>query len=156
MLPIKPNSAWDAATSARYLTETRTPLRLSVIAGNAPLIVPLWFVLEDDVLLCASKARSHIVRSIGTTTTCFFDVSTNDVPSKGVRGRGVASIDAQRGTEVLETLVARYLPDGQTEFSRWLLSSAADEVAITIRPEWITAWDYSRRMATVVSADSAP
>ena len=51
-----------------------------------------------------------------------------------------------RAEEILHQLVDRYLGDDRPDFARWLLTRAADEVAIAISPRSIFSWDYEERM----------
>jgi hypothetical protein len=105
--------------TAGSLLDERIPLRVSVQTAKGPLIAPL----------------------------CAFDLSTNDMPYRGLRGRGNARCLPERGVAVLERLIDRYLPNRHTPLAAWLLSRSADEVAIEITPTWQTTWDYSARMS---------
>jgi nitroimidazol reductase NimA-like FMN-containing flavoprotein (pyridoxamine 5'-phosphate oxidase superfamily) len=129
-----------------FLNSQHTPLRLSLNRSRGALIVPLWFYQEADRLWCASHETSLIVRTIGTGVPCGFDVSTNDMPYRGVRGHGFARCDPRSGAQVLERLIDRYLPDRNNDLARWLLSRAAGEVAIEITPTRLRSWDFSKRM----------
>ncbi len=68
------------------------------------------------------------------------------MPYRGVRGQGEATLDDDRGEEILRKLVERYLPDPESSFAVWLLGRADREVAIRIDPVWVTAWDFADRM----------
>jgi len=129
-----------------FLDAQRSPLRLSVNTSSGPLIVPLWFYYESNSLWCASHKSSLIVSAIGESTSCGFDVSTNDIPYRGVRGRGTVRCKPEAGARTLERLLDRYLPDRNNSLARWLLSRADDEVAIEIVPFKLYSWDYSERM----------
>jgi len=129
-----------------FLDTQRSPLRLSVNTRGGPMIVPLWFYYESDSLWCASHKNSLIVSAIGAGASCGFDVSTNDIPYRGVRGRGTARCEPEAGARVLERLLDRYLPDRDNSLARWLLSRADDEVAIEVVPVRLSGWDYSERM----------
>ena len=148
-LPIKPDSAWQSEELVAYLRETTNPLRLSILSGGRPLIVPLWFLVEGNAMWCASKASAHVVKRIGAGAACGFDVSDNTIPYRGVRGQGAVSIVESEGEAILRRLVDRYLPDPDTDFARWLLKGAKNEVAIRIEPDWMTAWDFGQRMREV-------
>ena len=129
-----------------FLNAQRTPLRLSVNANDRPLIVPLWFYYDAKAFWCASHKDSLVIAAIGAGVRCGFDVSTNDMPYRGVRGRGIVRCHPEAGARVLERLLDRYLPDRDNKLARWLLSRAADEVAIEVTPVKLSSWDYSERM----------
>ena len=149
-LQVREDSAWRSAQVADYLNTTRNPLRLSVVTRRAPLIVPLWFFLESGRLWCACQSDALLVRAIATGSDCGIDVSDNDIPYRGVRGQGRATVWPAEGPRVLRRLVDRYLPSAESEFAQWLLRRADCEVAIAVDPSWITAWDFSGRMTDVV------
>lgn len=145
-LPIKDDSAWQSDELSRYLSDSRNPLRLSVLSAGRPLIVPLWYLVDDGYIWCASKPDAFVTRCIGNSASCGFDVSDNTIPYRGVRGQGTVDIVKDEGECILRELVKRYLPDTDSKFARWLLKGAENEVAIRISPEWITAWDFGQRM----------
>lgn len=145
-LPVRRHSAWDAQQITTYLQDTEQPVRLALMSGDAPLVVPLWYQFIDGVFYCASPKHAKIVELITQQPLCGFDVSTNDMPYKGVRGQGSAEIVQDQGASALQGLIERYLKSADSEFAQWLLSRSADEVAIIVRPRWLTAWDFSRRM----------
>ena len=144
-LPLRTNSAWNQAKVETYLKNHVEPLRFSIAANNAPLILPLWFLYEDGIFWCASPADAYVTRLIRDQPNCGFDISSNDMPYHGIRGQGIATIEAN-GHQVLEKLAQRYLQDTRPQFKQWLLSRSVEEIAIRIAPKWMTAWDFSTRM----------
>ena len=133
--------------TAGSLLDERIPLRISVQTTKGPLIAPLWFHWDGARFWCATQSDTAIVRALERAPLCAFDLSTNDMPYRGLRGRGNARCLPERGVAVLERLIDRYLPNRQTPLATWLLSRSADEVAIEITPTWQTTWDYSARMS---------
>ena len=131
----------------RQLFELKIPLRLAVASSRGLLIVPLWFDWDGARFWCASQSDAAIVRALERTPVCAFDLSTNDMPYRGLRGRGNARCRPERGVAVLERLIDRYVRNRQTPLAAWLLSRGANEVAIEITPTWQTTWDYSARMS---------
>jgi len=133
--------------TASALLDECMPLRISVQTPKGPLIASLWFEWDGARFWCACQKDAAIVRAIERERLCAFDLSTNDMPYRGLRGRGHAHCRPDRGVAVLERLIDRYLPDRRTPLAVWLLSRSANEVAIEITPTWQTAWDYSARMS---------
>jgi nitroimidazol reductase NimA-like FMN-containing flavoprotein (pyridoxamine 5'-phosphate oxidase superfamily) len=152
-LPVTPRSAWAADRIAAYLAQQRTPLRLSVMHRDAPLICSLWYVYENGRLWCATQAQALVTRAVGTEAACGFEVANNDPPYRGVRGQGRVRVHEQGGLDMLERLVGRYLGATDTRFAQWLLNRDQPEVALSVEPEWITAWDYGARMRDAVGTD---
>jgi nitroimidazol reductase NimA-like FMN-containing flavoprotein (pyridoxamine 5'-phosphate oxidase superfamily) len=129
------------------LYAARIPLRLSVAASRGPLIVPLWFEWDGERFWCASHRDAALISALTRNAICAYDLSTNEMPYRGVRGRANVRCLPEQGGAVLERLIDRYLPDRNHPLATWLLSRRADEVAIEITPFWETCWDYSARMA---------
>jgi nitroimidazol reductase NimA-like FMN-containing flavoprotein (pyridoxamine 5'-phosphate oxidase superfamily) len=140
---------WTGAEIEHFLTGTSIPMRISVTTANGPLVVPLWFAYRDQRLWFCSPQDSLLARSLIADSNVAFDISTNDIPYMGVRGRGrYARVDAG-GREQLQQLLTRYLGDTDNELSRWLLSRAEDEAVLTLRISWMTSWDFTARMQDV-------
>jgi hypothetical protein len=74
-----------------------------------------------------------------------FDVSTNDIPYRGVRGRGFARCSVASDKSALEGLLKRYVGT-DNDLAEWLLNRAGDEAVIPIEVAWLTSWDFSGRM----------
>ena len=146
---IRASSAWDLPQMERYLRDTVTPLRLAISSAREPLIVPLWFQYDAGVLWCVTHRDAYVVRGVRQRPGCGIDVSTNDMPYRGVRGAGSVVAVPERGPELIEQLVRRYLGGVDNKLGRWLLGRRDEEVALRIEPEWLTAWDFSARMADV-------
>ena len=134
------------AEIAAFLSQVSVPMRLSFASSNGLLVVPLWFHYSSPRLLACSPRESVVVRSLQERPEVAFDISTNDVPYKGVRGRGLASCLAEEGAAVLDAVLARYVDDESHSLSRWLRARVEREVAIAIAPSWLTSWDFSERM----------
>lgn len=142
---------WSAEKTLAFLGETTTPMRLAANGRRgAPLLTPLWFLWADGRLWAASKPESAIVRALATDPMCAFEISVETPPYKGVRGRGVADI-LPDGLPLLRRLLDRYLGDDMTAFQARLMKASEDERAIRIRPERLTAWDFSGRMGERLS-----
>ena len=77
---------------------------------------------------------------------CGFELARDAPPYQGVRARGMARLEKARGAEILGRLLDRYLGSRETPLARWLVSRAAQEVAIRIEPERLTSWDFTERM----------
>ena len=144
--PSESYGAWTGAEVERFLLESRIPLRLSFESRNGPIIVPLWFAYRSGRMLSCSPEDSTLVKSLSAKPDVAFDVSTNDLPYRGVRGRGRATCTATADTAQLEELLTRYVGGTDGQLAQWLLSRSKRESIITIEPSWLTSWDFSDRM----------
>ena len=128
------------ATHAVTISDERPPMM------KAPIIVPLWFEYHSSRLVCCSPEGSMLVSSLRQKPDVAFDVSTNDLPYRGVRGRGRAACATADENTQLEKLLTRYVGGTQGQLAQWLLNRAGRESIITIEPVWITSWDFTERM----------
>lgn len=145
---------WSPQRIDRFLAETVIPLRLGCLTGSgAPLVASHWFLWRDGALWCATPRTARVARYLAREPRCSFEIATNGMPYRGVRGQGRASIVPDQGEAVLRALVARYLGDDRSPFARWLLARTAAEVAIRIEPRRLRGWDFTRRM---LGAGAAP
>ena len=143
------NSAWDRKGIARFLDGAVVPLRLGIESKRSPLIVTLWFEFRDDAIWCAAHRDSLVVRALHDKPDCAIDISTNDIPYRGVRGGGTVACLPADGAETLARLIERYLGGDDSQLARWLKSREDDEGALKITPNWLTSWDFSERMADI-------
>lgn len=142
---------WTGADIESFLTDARIPLRLSLTTPKGPLIVPVWYEYADGRLWSCSPEDSLLVRSLRAHPAIAFDVSTNDVPYRGVRGRGTAVCEKAEDSRQLERLLGRYLGGVNNNLAIWLLGRSEDEALIGIEIDWITSWDFGDRMADIES-----
>jgi hypothetical protein len=141
-------SAWPASRVREFLETYHAPLRLGVLdASGFPLICSLWFRYVDGRILCATKRKAKVVDCIRANPKCGFELGPNEPPYLGVRGRGIATVAEEGAVELLGSLVDRYVGSRDTQFSQWLLKGGEDEIVLEIEVQWMTSWDYSRRMS---------
>lgn len=133
--------------TAQFLTGSRIPLRLATITPSGwPIVVSLWFIHLEGSLWCATQDSAVIVGNLRNDARCGFEVAPDRPPYRGVRGRAKATVHADRGEEILRTLLDRYLGGTESPLARQLLSKSQSEVAIEITPVSMHSWDYRKRM----------
>lgn len=144
---MKCSGPWSLERIDAHLRETAVPLRLACATPSGhPQLLSLWFLWQDGALWCATSRRARVVRLVERDARIGFEVAADAPPYRGVRGRGLATIDEGRGAEVLGLLLDRYQGGRETKLARWLLARAASEVAIRIEPIALASWDFSARM----------
>jgi len=145
---VETKGDWDLKRIEEYLNQTRFPLRFSCITSKGyPTVFSLWYLYENDRIWCAVQKDSAIANILRSNNKCGFEVGPNSSPYMGVRGKGDAQLVSEKGGEVLEKLINRFLDDDNAGLSDWLLSRKETETAICIDPVWFYSWDYSKRMA---------
>ena len=143
---------WSAQQVSDYLTKTRIPVRLACIDFNeVPRIVSLWFEWNEGALYCATQADAATARWLGARSCVGFEVASETPPYRGVRGSGVAVLDAARGRTQLLRLLDRYEIGEASSLRATLLRNQNSEVCIRIDPDRMDSWDYSARMVGVSS-----
>lgn len=146
---LRRDSAWQRDQLTVFLQHSVIPLRLGVATDGAPRIVPLWYHFDGAAFWCVTHRDAWVVNAVQTRPACAIDVSTNDVPYRGVRGAATARVVAEQGPALIEPLLVRYLGGTDSTLARWLLGRRDQEVALCLEPQWLTAWDFSQRMADV-------
>lgn len=150
------------STITAFLEETTVPIRVACRTPRDDLwMCSLWYRLErpdgdgtdDDAtdhdewrLECATSAAADVVSFLEGDPGVAFEVSTNDPPYAGVRGRGSATIEPDPEKETLRALLERYLDGTESKLARNLLRDERDEVRITIEPAVVYGWDFAGRM----------
>ncbi|AZQ15208.1 pyridoxamine 5'-phosphate oxidase family protein [Halorubrum sp. PV6] len=139
---------WDRDRIDEFLGEARVPVRLGCrTPRDAPWIVSLWFSW-DGAVNCATSASADLADFLAADDHVSFEVSTNDPPYKGVRGRGHAAVSPDADKELLRALLNRYLGGTDNPTADRLLRPEREEVKIRIEPERLHSWDYSGRMGS--------
>jgi hypothetical protein len=147
MTRIRSSSAWSLAEIERFLAGCVIPVRLACLTSRRePIVCSLWYLHEDGALWCATQNSAKVAQYLRHHPFCGFEISTESLPYKGVRGQGEVTLSLERGPDILLRLIDRYLGTRDSGFARWLIARSSDEVAIAIRPRWLTAWDFSTRM----------
>jgi len=131
----------------RYLRQTRIPLRLSTVtAADWPVALSLWYLVEVDALYCATPQQARVTEYLMREPRCGFEVAGDQPPYCGVRGRALATIDVDRGVEILERLLIRYLGGTDNPLAEGLLTRPGPEVAIRLEPQTLYTWNFNSRM----------
>lgn len=146
---IARSSAWSREVIDSFLEQAVIPVRLAVLDETYPAVCSIWFEWDaaEGMLWCASHESSKLIRLLQKNPHCAFEIAPNDPPYKGVRGQGLATLRREGAAEVLSRLITRYQGNTGSPLAKWLLSRQAGEFAIGITPVWLSAWDYSKRMA---------
>ena len=144
---MKMNGPWSLDQIDLFFEQTCVPIRIAANgASGHPLLVSLWFVPLEGKLWCATQRSAHLVTLLRQDPRCAFELALESPPYRGVRGPGMARLNDDRGEEVLQLLIDRYLGDSSSQLARYLLGRVENETAISIEPQTLTSWDYRARM----------
>lgn len=148
---------WERTGVVEFLEDAMIPLRLACTTPSGYLwMLSLWFRVretgggdEDDAatyLECATGRGADVVGYLREDPAVAFEVSTNEVPYRGVRGRGEVTIEPDPEKAVLKDLLERYLDGTDSRLARNLLAADREEVTLRIDPAKVYSWDFSDRM----------
>ena len=140
------SGTWVLPDIEEFLHSAVIPMRLATQGSSWPLVQSLWFLFDDSALWCCTQKDSVVATRLRKEPRCAFEIAGDDPPYRGVRGRGVASLDPGTASDLLERLIGRYLATGESPLASWLRSRVSDEVAIRIGGLAVTSWDYTPRM----------
>lgn len=138
---------WELVGIRGFLDSSVIPMRLATHGSVGPMVQSLWFLFDGSALWCCTQRDSVVARRLRSDPRCGFEIAGDDPPYRGVRGRGIASMDAGLAAGLLERLISRYLVDSESPLASWLQSRVADEVAVRIDTLVVSSWDYSSRMS---------
>jgi hypothetical protein len=145
-----PTDNFDSNPIVDYLEKIKIPIRLALINKNGyPIVVSLWFKISDGKILCATKPTAKIVQYFSKNNLCGFEISSDKPPYRGMRGSGICKINHKNGKEVLETLILKYLGEGDSKLKHFLLEKADKEISLEIMPQKIFHFDYTQRMTGI-------
>ena len=129
----------------------KIPIRISFMKSTGfPAVVSLWYTHADGRIYCAAQKTAKIITYVRQNPKCGFEIAGDMPPYKGLRGEGTVEILHEKGREVLEILIEKYLGEKESTLSRFLRDNSKNEVAIEIIPQKIHSYDYSKRMKDVI------
>ncbi len=135
----------------QYLINSDIPIRLSCISNlDWPVVISLWYVYIDGKFYCATQNTSRIIKYLGRSPKCGFEVSGDHFPYRGIRGYGNSSILDDKGEYFLRILLQKYFKEKESsKLFKLLLSEKhlQNEVAIEITPFRTFEWDFKERMS---------
>ena len=132
----------------RFLDESLIPIRISVNTKSGfPTIVSLWYIFENGKFYCASIKTANLINLIKKNNKCAFEVSTENLPYKGIRGKGTIELDYLQGGFILKKLLTRYNIKKDSKLAKFLINRIEEEVALIITPMKIFTWDFKERMS---------
>ena len=132
------------------ISDTKIPIRIAYLNSNGvPGIISLWYVQINDKIYCATKKTAKITSYLEKNPLCGFEIAADKLPYKGIRGNGIAKILPNKGKEILDVLIDKYLGDTTSTLSNFLKTHSKNEAAIEITPQKISNYDYSQRMRNV-------
>ena len=137
----------DHSKIIQNISDSRIPIRIAFLKPDGtPNVISLWYEEIEGKIYCATQKSAKIVSYLEKNSKCGFEIAADKPPYKGTRGTGLAKILDNRGEEILEILMDKYLGKKESNLSQILKNNAKTEVAIEITPQQVFHYDYSVRM----------
>ena len=141
----------DNQSLGMLISKEKIPIRISFMKSSGfPSVVSLWYTHADGKIYCAMQKTAKVISYIQKNPKCGFEIAADVPPYKGLRGQGTVKILNDKGKEILEILIEKYLGAKESTLSKFLRNNSKNEVAIEIMPQKIHRYEYSKRMKDVI------
>ena len=143
------SAGMDQSEIDHFLASSKTPLRLGTTnSKNEPNIHPVWYQYANKKIYLVTNKDSLKVRNMKQNKTVYFSVDTDQLPAKGVKGKGAASIVKDSGTSlsISEKIIAKYLGNLKSSLAKALVNEVkkGSEILVEITPHYFSTWDDSK------------
>jgi len=146
---INKSSDWNRSEIHQFLLSSKIPIRIATVTTDFPTLCSVWYLFdpEREELVCATHEKSQLALELLANNKCAFEVSPNDPPYMGVRGKAEVTLSRENVHDTLTSLIERYLDNTESGLAKWLLGRADEEYILRLKPARLTSWDYSKRMS---------
>jgi nitroimidazol reductase NimA-like FMN-containing flavoprotein (pyridoxamine 5'-phosphate oxidase superfamily) len=151
-LPGMPNKVTEEEVNS--FLKSKLNLQLATIDEDGyPSIQPVWFLYdkESGKIYISTQKTTRKARNLSTNSDkIYFSIDDENLPYKGVKGRGVARIseNIDWNRPIIEKIVVKYLGTLDNPLALMLLENAKKgiQVVIEITPKFFSAWDFGKSM----------
>jgi nitroimidazol reductase NimA-like FMN-containing flavoprotein (pyridoxamine 5'-phosphate oxidase superfamily) len=131
--------------------ENKLNLQLGTIDdGGDPNIQPVWFNYnkEKEKLLIITPKTAKKIKNLRMKSSVYFSIDDENLPYKGVKGKGIAVIieDPTKTVSEAKKINMKYLGTLDHPIPRMILESAekGNHVIIEIDPKFFSTWDFAK------------
>ena len=151
-LPGMPNKVTEEEVNS--FLKSKLNLQLATIDEDGyPSIQPVWFLYdkESGKIYISTQKTTRKARNLSTNSDkIYFSIDDENLPYKGVKGRGVARIseNIDWNRPIIEKIIVKYLGTLDNPLALMLLENAKKgiQVVIEITPKFFSAWDFGKSM----------
>ena len=141
-------------TEVNNLLQSKLNIQIATIDEEGyPIIHPTWFLYDNDSgkLYTGTAKMTRKVQSLQRNPDkIYFSIDDENLPYKGVKGRGVARIseNIDWNRPIIEKIIVKYLGTLDNPLALILLENAKKgiQVVIEITPKFFSAWDFGKSM----------
>jgi PPOX class probable F420-dependent enzyme len=134
----------------RFL-ESKLNLQIATIDKQGdPNIQPVWFYYDKDEgkLLITTSKLAKKTQNLRNRPTIYFSIDDENLPYKGVKGKGIATIieDPDRIVPQADRISMKYLGTLDHPVARMITDGAkkGQVVLVEISPRFFSTWDYGK------------
>lgn len=151
-LPGMPNKVTEEEVNS--FLKSKLNLQLATIDEDGyPSIQPVWFLYdkESGKIYISTQKTTRKARNLSKNSDkIYFSIDDENLPYKGVKGRGVARISEKIdwNRPIIEKIIVKYLGTLDNPLALMLLENAKKgiQVVIEITPKFFSAWDFGKSM----------
>jgi general stress protein 26 len=140
---------------AERFLESKLNLQIATIDEQGePNIQPVWFYYDKDAgkLLITTSKLAKKTQNLRRKPTIYFSIDyenyDENLPPKGVKGKGVATIieDPNRIVPKADKISMKYFGTLDHPVSKMITDGAkkGEVVLVEISPKFFSTWDYSK------------
>jgi PPOX class probable F420-dependent enzyme len=134
----------------RFL-EGKLNLQIATIdEKDEPNIQPVWFYYDKDAgkLLLTTSKLAKKTRNLRRKPTIYFSIDDENLPYKGVKGKGIATIveDPDKMVPQADRISMKYLGRLDHPVAKMITDGAkkGEVVLVEISPKFFSTWDYGK------------
>lgn len=123
-------------------------LRLAIIdeRDGWPIVHPVWYHYKAGKFLIATDRTGVKARSLRKNPHVYFlvDVSPDDGPPMGVRGKGLAKVidDPDYAVKLTKQNIIRYMGTIETEKAKEVMELGKSSSVVEVKPVYMATWKF--------------
>lgn len=131
-----------------FLSNSKLNLLLGTVDRNGePNVHPVWYLFQDGKLYIETGKNSKKIQNIRQKNIVYFCVDDENMPYKGVRGKGEARIseDIKSNIPIAEKIMLKYTGSLDNEIAKMLMDGVKEGLSaiLEISPKYYSTWDHS-------------
>ena len=137
----------------RFLA-SKMMLQMATVDGQGePNIQPVWFYYDKnrEKLLITTSKLAKKVQNLRNKPILYFSIDDENLPYKGVKGKGSVTIIEDPNRTVLEgdKISTKYLGTLDDPIAKMITehSKKGENVVIEISPKFFSTWDYGKSVS---------
>ena len=129
-------------------------LQMATVDGQGePNIQPVWFYYDKnrEKLLITTSKLAKKVQNLRNKPILYFSIDDENLPYKGVKGKGSVTIIEDPNRTVLEgdKISMKYLGTLDDPIAKMITehSKKGENIVIEISPKFFSTWDYGKSVS---------